>query len=267
MSYQTEINQTEQAQRAELFKFTMGNESWYYTSFQETVLFQTNYYLPRAITRSDFSTDNFLKAIKTNVGIPIVDPIVKMIAIAPFMPITVDIIRCYLSDPDVLYRVIFSGVVYGISVENLGINAECVSDGGILDKQFPRIFYQTYCNHNLFDPQCKLNGYDYRIQGTLTAGSGTALTINAATNYVSGYFSGGRIVKVSTGDMRLITAHSGASINILVGIPDFTTGAAIELYPGCNGEILTCRNKFGNNANFVGFPYIPTRNPLIWGFR
>ena len=39
-------------------------------------------------------------------------------------------------------------------------------------------------------------------------------------------------------------------------------GDTIYLYPGCDRTLATCTAKFGNSANFGGFPFIPTKNPF-----
>jgi len=267
MSFQDEVNRVEQGLRAELYRLSTGGNSWYYTSYQASVTFQNQVYLPRPITRSDFSTDNALKAIKVNIQAPVVEPLVQLIATAPYLPMYVDIIRCYLTDPSALYRVIFSGVIYGVGVENKTLTAECVSDGGILDKQFPRIFYQSYCNHNLYDAKCGMDPMKFRVVTTCQGVSETNLTISAAAGRENGYFTGGRLVLAENNDMRLITSHVGSAVKILVGIPELDPGKEVHLYTGCNGDIRTCRIKFANSNRFLGMAYMPTKNPLVWGFR
>jgi hypothetical protein len=39
----------------------------------------------------------------------------------------------------------------------------------------------------------------------------------------------------------------------------------VDLAPGCDLRAATCAAKFGNLANFGGFPEIPGRNPLGGG--
>jgi len=50
---------------------------------------------------------------------------------------------------------------------------------------------------------------------------------------------------------------------------DLETGAPlpllVDLAPGCDLRAATCAAKFGNLANFGGFPEIPGRNPLGGG--
>jgi hypothetical protein len=36
----------------------------------------------------------------------------------------------------------------------------------------------------------------------------------------------------------------------------------VSYYPGCDRTRLTCSLKFGNIANFGGFPWVPQKNPF-----
>ena len=37
-----------------------------------------------------------------------------------------------------------------------------------------------------------------------------------------------------------------------------SAGDTFTCYPGCDRALLTCTNKFGNQVNFRGYPYIPS---------
>jgi len=46
---------------------------------------------------------------------------------------------------------------------------------------------------------------------------------------------------------------------------DEVVGKQVIVYAGCDKTPQTCKNKFNNLQNFRGFPYIPVKNPVIWG--
>ncbi|MEW6169845.1 MAG: phage BR0599 family protein [Pseudomonadota bacterium] len=60
----------------------------------------------------------------------------------------------------------------------------------------------------------------------------------------------------------MIVAHSADSITLAAVPPGLSVGATVVLYPGCDHTLSTCESKFGNSANFGGFPFIPTKNPF-----
>lgn len=62
--------------------------------------------------------------------------------------------------------------------------------------------------------------------------------------------------------MRYISAHLGSTVTLSNQIPELTAGKQVEVYPGCDHTLATCRDKFGNHINFGGFPWIPGRNPF-----
>ena len=60
----------------------------------------------------------------------------------------------------------------------------------------------------------------------------------------------------------MIVGHNANAITVSAVPPGLAIGDAIYLYPGCDRTLNTCHAKFGNSANFGGFPFIPTKNPF-----
>ena len=106
-----------------------------------------------------------------------------------------------------------------------------------------------------------------RITGILTVVSGTSLAATIWTTKPDGWFNGG-YVEIG-GDKRLIIKHIGANLKIHAPFDNRATpGASADAYPGCDKNPATCKAKFSNfDAHFLGMPYIPTRNPVIQGFK
>ncbi len=81
------------------------------------------------------------------------------------------------------------------------------------------------------------------------------------------YFMAGKLNFGS--DIRLITGN--VPYNVLsLHVPmsgDFGVGSEFTISPGCDGHPNTCKLKYNNLLNFNGMPYIPSNNPVIWGFR
>jgi hypothetical protein len=51
----------------------------------------------------------------------------------------------------------------------------------------------------------------------------------------------------------------------LATTPKILVGDNVTLTAGCDRTRATCVAKFNNLANFMGFPYIPTKNPYSSG--
>lgn len=80
--------------------------------------------------------------------------------------------------------------------------------------------------------------------------SGLEVTINQVGSLPNGWFTGG--ILVHNGAHRFIVNHTGTTIKLsraFVGLP---VGAHVSCYPGCDGNLSTCINKFNNVDNFGG---------------
>jgi hypothetical protein len=62
----------------------------------------------------------------------------------------------------------------------------------------------------------------------------------------------------------MIVDHQGEVLKMRYQLPGTSVGDVISVtvWPGCDRSFDTCVNKFGNAANYGGFPYIPLNNPV-----
>ena len=78
-------------------------------------------------------------------------------------------------------------------------------------------------------------------------------------------------------ELGFITDHTGATLTLSRPMPELAAAIATpeldpdtgeplpmlaDIAPGCDLRAATCAAKFGNLANFGGFPEIPGRNPF-----
>lgn len=266
MSYATEIAKTEQPESAELFKIIIGGvPTLFFTSGIMPVVFQGHSYTPVPIKRGHFAVERSLKAIKVSIALPVSDAFGAYIASAPYNSTRIEIWRAFTSNPDSSAKMIFIGRVQSIQISNYVANVTCQSSSSGLARKFPGIFYQTTCNHMIFDRGCGLVKGAFALPVVVSGAVGTVLTIPDISAFPDNAFQGGTMAYLQ--EERLITAQVGIEVTILI---PFTASdmenAEVTLYPGCDGTAGTCRG-YDNEANFLGMPYIPTRNPILWGFR
>lgn len=132
------------------------------------------------------------------------------------------------------------------------------SDLVLLDIQMPRNLYAPNCQHRLYDTGCGLIKSAHGTSGTVGPGS-TAYAINwsgSSSAYAQGTitFSSGANAGV-TANVKSATSSALSLSYALPGAP--STGGAFTAYQGCDHTQSTCQSKFGNLANFRGFPYVP----------
>lgn len=264
MSYQTEIEKIEQPLTAELYTLLVGNTYYYYTSHESSIVYGGNTYLPRPLKRTGFSVEKSMKTVDVTISTPVAVAFGEYLAASPYSKTTVTITKVFVSSPDTLSKLIFTGLIYSVSIKNGVSSALFKSSNGLLSRRVPRIIYQTNCNWALFSPQCGLSKANYAYTATVESVSGNDLTLPLLVNVPSKKYQGG-ILAFGT-EQRLITNHVGTTVTVLVQFAGIVTGDSVKLYPGCNGSPTSCA-AFGNSANFMGMPYIPTRNALMWGFR
>ena len=251
----------------ELFKFTRGSgagvTNWYYTSYKTDLIFQSNVYVTAPISRSSFVIDSQLAVTSMTITASILDEFGSYIGNQPTERTRVTLYRA-ISDDLTQFITIFDGSIVGIGFnENNAEQAKCDQKSSILDRELSMIYHSTTCNHHVFSGDCTLDKLLWRVVTTVGV-SGSTISASAFGTYANGYFTGGQAK--FQGDSRLITNHVGNDLTLHVPFSaSLTTGGEVEVLPGCNGLGSTCVSKFNNLKDFLGCPYIPSKNPAIWG--
>ena len=161
---------------------------------------------------------------------------------------------------------LFSGKVSNIGkIGILEAQASVVSDLDLLNISMPQNAYQPACLNTLFDGVCSLVKSSFADQGNVEAGS-TKTVINWASA-TAGYYDLGTVLfedGVNVGLRRTIRRSSGTSFTMVLPLP-LTPGEgdSFVAYPGCDKTQSTCLNKFSNQDNFRGFPFVPVPETAI----
>lgn len=140
--------------------------------------------------------------------------------------------------------------------------------GNALVGNVPHVFYQTPCNHVLYDSRC---GVDFAANSnvtTITAISADGRTISVASiAALDGKLLGGEL-DLGTGERRMIVAQTGTDITVNFPYARATVGGACTIAAGCDlaydGD---CKNKFNNQIRHGGFMCIPPINPFADGIE
>lgn len=133
--------------------------------------------------------------------------------------------------------------------------------------QLPRIVYQSQCNNTLFDFGCNLNSDAYKVTGTYESGNRQTVTSSTFASKADGWFRFGVIAVTSgenVGQSRYVLSHIGSTIT--TDKPfwyDFSAGDTFNVWAGCDKLGTTCRDKFSNYANFVGFEFVPQQDAVL----
>lgn len=82
-------------------------------------------------------------------------------------------------------------------------------------------------------------------------------------SFADDYFAGGQILWTSGDNEGAVSPiysyqHSNREVRLLLPLPfPIQVGDTFEVKPGCDGTLITCRDKFSNEDNFGGSPFNP----------
>lgn len=264
MTYETNLQQTEMVATPELFHFWSGSRNEYITSWKTNLEFKGQTYLARPVQRGNINTDTTFGPVRLGITAPLLEGFIAYISTNPIEPTRVKVYRA-MSDDLTDFVVIFTGSLRRMGIQNRMAKAEFESKARQLRVRLPKIIYQSYCNWDVFDIDCGLSIFNWRVPATITV-NGSELISTVFGTYDDGYFTAGRVQHDT--DERWILDHTGNVLTLQVPFDSrVQTGTVVYALPGCDGSPDTCKNKYDNFDNFLGFPYIPSNNPCLFGFK
>lgn len=247
----------------ELYKMWCGDSYWYYTNGDIAVVFEGNTYEPAPITRGSIEFNSLLEVTNLTItAASITQPILEYIAQNPIDIVWIEVSRLFRDLTPMEKSVIFIGQIKSASFSGLQGQISCVGFEFFLKMPVPMQRYQRTCNHKVFDEKCGLSKEDY-VQTVLIELDTSKVIIYADVfaEQEDGFYVGGFVQYM--GESRSIIAHTGNAITIAYRMIALEDGVEIDIYPGCDCRIETCRDKFDNIIHFLGFPYIPDENPAL----
>lgn len=267
MTLDTNKTARQQEPMPELYEFVSGSSWSRYTSHTEDLTFNSEVFRASPIKRSGVSYDTNFGNVVVNITAPLLDTLNAHIANQPIETVTVNIYRALYSDLTD-WEVFFQGTIRTVTIENKVARAAVEASSEILRSKVPVIIFQSECNWDLADGNCLIDYYSFMVESAVNSISTVEYEMTGLGAYADDYFTGG--VATYGSDTRLITHWEQATQIAKLQIPfdaRVQVGTILEMLPGCNGHPDTCKDKFDNFDRYLGMPYIPTTNPVMWGFR
>ena len=263
MTYEPIETSVESGQPVELYVFTIGAETYYYTSAEDIVTFAATPYLPRQIDRSDPTQADADRRQELTITLNAEDPVCsRFIGVVPGQPLLLDLLRFHRGDAEA-YNV-WSGKSIGASFKRRGAVCEMtgITSESALNRNIPRFKYQGMCNHVLYDGNCKIVKSSHLYTDNVSAVDGRTITINGTFAAQGDHWSVGGYIDFGSSDYRLITAQTGDVLSLVLPFSEDMVGQSVDGYAGCDHTLATCLAKFSNNLNYGGFAFVPTLNPF-----
>ncbi len=165
------------------------------------------------------------------------------------------------------------GTLGEVKREGHAFTAELRGLADVLAQDSGRL-YTGKCGADLGDLRCKFNlgTVGFHGAGVVTALAGTSIVfVSGLDAFAEGLFASGRLSWTSGGnaglameikDHRLI--DHGVRLSLWQAMPEpIAEGDGFTVTAGCDKQFTTCRDVFGNSANFRGFPHIPGNDFVI----
>ena len=280
MTYATIESSRAEGRPYYLYQFVEGDQVWRFTSRTtdwtsaasegETITWEA-----AAIAHGDVVQTSEIERGRLELTWPLSHPFARRF-LAPLgnTPVTLTIFRGH---EQVLGETVahWKGRVVGAEVEGVRILLNCESVFSTLRRAGVRAKYQRLCRHALYGRGCGLDiGFHWQT-GTVTSVSGNALTLPEAAVQPDGWLRGG-VLRFGA-QLGFVISHLGTTLILSRPMPEVLAALAapeidpetgdpipvvVDIAPGCDLRGATCAAKFGNLANFGGFPEIPGRNPF-----
>lgn len=263
MTVQGHESETQQPGIIETYEFVVGTTSYYRTSHHTDVDVAGHIFAADAIERSGLSIAMGTDPVECEVSIPNTNAVAIALQSTYDLERVKVIINRYFDDSMGEYNNVFTGYAVGGILFEGGVCRIVFKDlRYLLDRIIPRVKMQSLCNNRLYDGVCGL---------AAGAGTNAIVTVDATGKILSSatfglqadhYYRLGRCYFATNKTYRFITKHIGNNIWLQFSFAGLVNGNTVAVWPGCDKMPATCNSaKFSNLAQFVGMPYIPTKDP------
>lgn len=248
-------------QPVEGIRFSQGSNLWLYTSADRTITLPAGVFVPEAVTRSelDFSQEDTGESIELT--LPRANPVAALfVGDLPSTPVWVTVYRAHRGE-ETLAVTIFGGKVIRARFEESKAVLTGASLMAMLSRTVPIMAMQTPCNHVLYSPACGADPGACRDLISITSVNGATVFSGSFALRPDQWFRGGRLESPS-GETRFIVDHQGDTVTLISPIPGLSSLDQAWGYWGCDHLEATCREKFDNLINHLGWSRLPGRNPF-----
>lgn len=273
MTYIANELSLEDGKPIELYRFTIGAETFLFTSAEDDVVIDppnpiAGTYLSTTIKRGRFRQEANEQSVNgVQVTVPASNPVASkyLLIVDDIANLTIHQLHRDDGDQETVQR--FRGSIQSVNFTKNGREAAMQVSPltKVKNRTIPRHTYQNGCNHHLYDSRCKLLESAFEVFFTVSAVNGAVITVPGAGAHTVGSASGdvfeqGR-VELPTGETRLVIAQSGDDLTLLTPFITSVLGVSMRCLPGCKLRYTTdCNDKFANRVNFGGNPFVPLKN-------
>jgi uncharacterized phage protein (TIGR02218 family) len=264
MSYASIETSAQSGRPVELYEFLNGATAYRYTSAAGDVSYGGHTYTAVPIARGAVEATSETARLALEITCARSLGVLALFALMPPAEVVaVTLRRLHAGDGEAV--TLWMGRVLNVTLNNVAAEIHCESVYTSLKRVGLRRTYGKPCPHVVYRPGCGLDRNAFKAVKTVSAVSGTTITLSAMGAFAAGYFSGGYLEWESSAgyfEQRAIRSQVGGVLTIGFPLPGLAAAASVNLYPGCDHTFATCAGKFGNGLNYGGQPHWPSKNPF-----
>ena len=155
-----------------------------------------------------------------------------------------------------------------VSRTQSAFTAELRSGSGLLANQRGR-YMTAGCDAELGDSRCGVNTAGMTGTGAISIVTGPSEFLVTGLDGTDHDFASGTLVWTSganLGQSPEIRSHNGSLVGLWrAPLYDVAPGDTFEVIPGCDKSFETCRDRFSNQANHRGFPFVVGEEIYTYG--
>lgn len=265
MTYQALETSVRSGAPAEFYRFVRGAEAWYFTNSAEEQTVAGIVYRPVNVSRTPISRSSEQSASTVEVFLPSVNSLaltlVSVAAVAE--PLELTLMSRHYDDVDLEAVTIFLGTAGACVLEDGMARISFEDINARLENPQTRIYFQSRCPYVLYDEStCKVSRAAFANPGTVAAVGPGYVDVAGIGNVgpTSKYYENG-IVRVGS-EQRFVQRQEGNRLYYAYRFSRaLVVGETVTAYAGCDLSPATCQSRFANEANFGGFPQLPTNDP------
>lgn len=251
-----------------LFETQDGLHKWAYSSDARSYIVNVDTYEPEAISRSALKQGTGESSSeKLIITVPFDNPVVLLhVPYLPPRPIKVTIFQYQRRDLSVEIKKSFIGFITSFSQKGPTVDFTCAQINDSMMQSVPWAVFKQGCIWATYEAGCGVDRINFMtLVNDLTSVNGEDLTAPSIGTKPDGWFRAGYAENEENGEVRFITSHVGNLVRLVYPFIGITTSTVLKLYAGDDRQPETCRLKFNNKINYVGFDHSPTINVFAKG--
>jgi uncharacterized phage protein (TIGR02218 family) len=262
----------------ELYKFTSGVNIWRYTDADTDIIVGTDTYVtgwPLNRTEPELSQEAQHSELKITTYFEM--PVAWLFRSgSPWQAIWVSVYRKHRDDAETV--LMWQGKIKGVHFIPSKGEAEIICDPAdkVLGKGGFRQTCGPQCSKQLYSTRCGVSESAYTVYGVVDSvdTTGYLVTSSSFATKPNNFFKLGEFYVQAMEAKVQIVAHTGNQITLKRPINGLLAGMSCRVCAGCDHVWIRanltsgdCVSKFGNGINFLGFPFVPLKNPYEVGLE